>query len=353
MSPKAVALVVLAAGLAAWNFLAGPGRAGRAVSVRGEGGEEERTMVAKINRSNEEWRKILTADQFHVLRERGTEPAFSGRFNDHHEPGLYVCAACGSPLFRSQAKYDQGTGWPSFTAPVDRQAVLFLEDSSYLMNRIEVRCATCGSHLGHVFDDGPAPTGQHYCVNSAALDFKPAGAEASAALATKTETAVFAAGCFWGVEDKFGRVPGVLSTVVGYTGGTTARPTYRQVCSDATGHAEAVQVAFDPSRVSYEELARFFFSIHDPTQLDRQGPDVGRQYRSAIFTDSPAQAEAARRIKAEMEASGRFKRAVVTQIVPASAFYPAEEYHQRYLEKLRRRTGSSSGGCGTDTCGRS
>ena len=352
MSPRALAIIGLAAGLAAWNFLSVPGKVGRMTTVRDAQNGGERTVVAKINRSNEEWRKILPAEQYHILRERGTEQAFSGRYNDHYREGLYVCAACGNPLFRSGTKYDHGSGWPSFSAPVGEEAVLFVEDHSYLMNRTEVRCAACGSHLGHVFDDGPAPTSQHYCINSASLDFKQVGAETSTALEARTETAAFAAGCFWGVEDKFRRMPGVLSAVVGYTGGTTVNPTYGQVCSDRTGHAESVQIAYDPSRVSYEELVRFFFSIHDPTQLNRQGPDVGNQYRSAVFTNSPQQAGIAQRIKTELEASGRFNRPIVTQIVPASTFYPAEEYHQRYLEKLRRRTGSNAGGCGTDTCGR-
>jgi methionine-S-sulfoxide reductase len=195
-------------------------------------------------------------------------------------------------------------------------------------------------------------SGKHYCINSAALDFKPAGAEASTGLEAKTETATFAAGCFWGVEDRFRRLPGVLSTVVGYIGGTADCPTYGQVCTDKTGHAEAVQIAFDPSRVSYEDLMRFFFSLHDPTQLNRQGPDVGTQYRSAIFTHSPQQAETARRVMTEVEKSGRYARPIVTQIVPASTFYPAEEYHQRYLEKMRQRSGANDGGCGTNSCGR-
>jgi peptide methionine sulfoxide reductase msrA/msrB len=313
---------------------------------------EYKTLSTKIIRSEEEWRKILTAEQYRVLREGGTERAFSGRYNDRYDKGLYVCAACGSPLFRSETKYDHGSGWPSFTAPLDEEALLFKEDRSLLMKRTEVRCAACGSHLGHVFDDGPAPSGKHYCINSAALDFKPAGAEASAGLEAKSETATFAAGCFWGVEDQFRRRPGVLSTVVGYTGGTADCPTYRRVCTDKTGHAEAVQIAFDPSRVSYEELVRFFFSLHDPTQLNRQGPDVGTQYRSAIFSHSPQQAETARRITTEVEKSGRYAKPIVTQIVPASTFYPAEEYHQRYLDKLRQRSGANDGGCGTKNCGR-
>jgi peptide-methionine (S)-S-oxide reductase len=148
-----------------------------------------------------------------------------------------------------------------------------------------------------------------------------------------TEKATFAAGCFWGVEAAFRQIKGVVGTQVGYTGGTTENPTYKEVCSDRTGHAEAVEVEFDPDQVSYEELLRVFWENHDPTQLDRQGPDYGSQYRSAIFFHTPEQEAAARASKAALEASGQYRRPIVTQIVPAPEFYRAEEYHQQYLEK--------------------
>lgn len=147
------------------------------------------------------------------------------------------------------------------------------------------------------------------------------------------EKATFAAGCFWGVEAEFRRLPGVLSTCVGYTGGSSKNPTYREVCSDRTGHAEALEIEFDPAVVSYDQFLDLFWTVHDPTQLNRQGPDVGSQYRSAIFYHTPEQLEAATRSKENLDRSGKFRRPVVTEIVSASTFYPAEEYHQRYFEK--------------------
>lgn len=147
------------------------------------------------------------------------------------------------------------------------------------------------------------------------------------------ETASFGAGCFWGVEAAFRRMPGVTDTAVGYTGGTLQNPTYQDVCTGRTGHAEVVQVTFDPAELSYDQLLDVFWQVHDPTQLDRQGPDFGKQYRSVIFFHSPEQEAAARKSKEKAQSSGRFKRPIVTEISPASTFYRAEEYHQRYLEK--------------------
>jgi len=297
----------------------------------------DQAMPDKIRKTDREWKAALSPEQYEVMRKCGTERPFTGKYNDFWEKGVYACAGCGTPLFLSDAKYEHGTGWPSFAAPAEDRALEYRDDYTLLAKRIEVRCATCGAHLGHVFDDGPAPTFLHFCINSAALNFVPEGAgrEAApdAAAAAATETATFAAGCFWGVEHKLGKIPGVLATVVGYTGGKTVNPTYEEVCSDRTGHAEAVQVTFDPKRVSYAELVRRFFEIHDPTQVNRQGPDRGTQYRSAIFFHGEAQRESARKVMDEVERSGRFKKRLATELVPASAFYKAEEYHQKYYEK--------------------
>jgi peptide-methionine (S)-S-oxide reductase len=148
-----------------------------------------------------------------------------------------------------------------------------------------------------------------------------------------TEIATFAAGCFWGVEAKFRMIPGVVDAVVGYSNGHTQNPTYKDVCTDETGHAEVVQVTFDPAQVSYEKLLEAFWILHDPTQMNRQGPDSGSQYRSAIFFHSAEQEAAAKKSKAALDASGKFRRPIATEITPAGTFYRAEEYHQRYLEK--------------------
>ncbi len=293
-------------------------------------------MTQKVKKSEKEWKAALTPERFVVMRKGGTERPFTGRYNDFWDKGVYVCAGCGTPLFRSEMKYEHGTGWPSFTAPIEEKNLEYKDDYSLLAKRIEVRCAVCGAHLGHVFDDGPEPTFLHYCVNSASLDFKPEAAGAAPdpkAETSAAEVATFAAGCFWGVEHKLGQVPGVLATIVGYTGGKTVAPTYEEVCTDKTGHAEAVQVTFDPAKLSFADLVRHFFSIHDPTQVNRQGPDHGTQYRSAIFYHGEAQRETALKIMEELDKSGKYKKHLATELVPASAFYKAEEYHQKYFEK--------------------
>jgi methionine-S-sulfoxide reductase len=154
---------------------------------------------------------------------------------------------------------------------------------------------------------------------------------------TVSETATFAAGCFWGVEHKFGQLKGVLSTTVGYTGGEVKNPTYRQVCSAETGHAEAVHIIYDPTEITYEELVSYFFRIHDPTQLNRQGLDVGSQYRSAIFYHDEMQKKAALKVIEDLNTTGRFKKPITTQLVSYSEFYKAEDYHQKYYEKMRKK----------------
>ena len=282
----------------------------------------------KVVKTDAEWKRILTPAQYAVTRRKGTERPFSAQcpLPPKGEKGVYQCAGCGTDLFRYDSKFESGTGWPSFWEPVSELNIRRETDDSLGTRRTEIMCALCGAHLGHVFDDGPLPSGKRYCINAVALKL---------AVQPKTEKAVFAAGCFWGVEAAFREFigKGVLSTRAGYTGGNFKDPTYEDVCSDKTGHAEAVEIVFDPAKISYNGLLDVFFSIHDPTTPNRQGPDKGSQYRSAVFFTTHEQEKLALAAKEKLARSRRFKDPVVTEIIEAGAFYPAEEYHQDYFKK--------------------
>ncbi len=279
----------------------------------------------------------LTPEAFQITQKEGTERPFCGTLLDNKKNGTYMCVVCGLPLFASQHKFDSGTGWPSFFSPYDDDHITRTVDRSHGMTRTEISCARCDAHLGHVFPDGPPPSGERHCLNSAALTFVEEGDPIpEASRPVKTETAYFAAGCFWGVEHWFQQGDGVISAESGYMQGRTKNPTYKDVCYSDTGHAEAVKVVFDPARISYAQLVEAFFKMHDPTQVDRQGPDIGSQYRSGIYAATEAQKTFAQSYIDTLNASGTYQRPIATEVESAKVFYPAEDYHQDYIEKTGR-----------------
>ncbi|MBI1852736.1 MAG: bifunctional methionine sulfoxide reductase B/A protein [Planctomycetes bacterium] len=279
--------------------------------------------------------KTLTPDQVRVTQQAGTEPAGTGALEHEKRAGIYVSAVGGLPLFKSSAKFDSGTGWPSFYEPIDPDHVILKTDSTLGMERTEVLDARSGAHLGHVFDDGPPPTGKRFCMNSAALKFIPDGSPLPPeSRPVEPQVAYFAGGCFWGVEDLFERTPGVMDAISGYMNGNTENPTYKEVCTDTTGHAESVKVVFDPKRVTFHDLLGVYFTHIDPTTLNSQGPDFGTQYRSAIFAANATQKDEAEKAIKELQTSPKFAgKKIVTIVEMAKTFYPAEEYHQDYHKK--------------------
>lgn len=267
--------------------------------------------------SAEQYNKLNEAER-RVIINKGTEAPFSGDLLNEKREGTFVCRQCGSALYHSIDKFESGCGWPSFDDEIEG-AVTRIPDADG--QRTEIVCSNCKGHLGHVFlGEGFTEKNTRHCVNSISMDFIPGKLELE-------ETAVFAGGCFWGVEYYLQKHEGVKSVVSGYTGGKVKAPTYQQVTTGSTGHFEAVEVTYDPAKVDYETLAKTFFEIHDPTQKNGQGPDIGKQYRSAVFYQNEEQKLISEKLIKQLKDKG-YK--VATKVLPAKTFYEAESYHQDY-----------------------
>lgn len=257
-----------------------------------------------------------------VVDSKGTEAPFSGEYDHFGETGTYLCRRCGLALYRSSTKFHSGCGWPSFDEEL-KDAVSRVADADG--RRVEIVCTRCNAHLGHVFEgEGMTAKNTRHCVNSLSLDY------IADKTVNDTEEAIFAAGCFWGVEHYFKRLAGVLKTEVGYSGGQKLNPTYEDICSGNTGHYEVIRVLYDPVQIEYKKICQYFFEIHDPTQANGQGPDLGEQYLSVVFYYDDKQKVIAENLIAQLQENGLN---VATQVLPVQVFWRAENYHQDYYAK--------------------
>ncbi len=272
----------------------------------------------RVEKTDAEWKAILTPEQYRVTRQSGTERAHSSDMCSKFEPGIYACVCCKTKLFDANEKFESGTGWPSFTRPLAPNVINYIKDTAYGMLRVETTCSTCDAHLGHVFPDGPEPSGLRYCMNAAALE----------KVAESDHKVVFGGGCFWCTEAMISELNGVLDVKSGYSGGQIANPTYREVCSGRTGHAEVVEVTYNPEEISFKELVEMHLLTHDPTTLNRQGGDSGTQYRSIVFYQNEEEKKSIESVLSEMKEA--FPDEIVTEIKPLEAFYEAEVGHQEY-----------------------
>lgn len=263
----------------------------------------------------------LTTEEKAVILYKGTERPFTGKYVDNKANGTYICRQCDAPLYKSDDKFDSHCGWPSFDDEI-KGAVMRHNDADG--SRTEITCAKCGAHLGHVFvGEGFTNKDTRHCVNSISMKFIPT-------MKTNIEKAYFASGCFWGTEYHFMKAKGVVETTVGYMGGHTEHPTYKEVCTGESGHAETTEVLFDTTLTNYDEMVKLFFETHDFTQVGGQGPDIGDQYRSVIFYTSEEQKRIAEKYMDILTSKG-YK--VATKLATAPTFWSAEDYHQEYYDK--------------------
>ena len=272
----------------------------------------------RIEKTEEEWKNILTEEQFYVTRKKGTDRAHSTEMCNLFEPGKYACICCDTLLFDSGEKFQSGTGWPSFTQPIKDNAVAYHKDVTFGMIRVEALCNTCDAHLGHVFQDGPMPSGLRYCINAVSLK----------KVKSEERKITFGGGCFWCTEAIFQQLKGVVKVESGYSGGKIDNPTYREVCSGTTGHAEVIEITYLPTEINFEDLLRIHLSTHNPTTLHKQGADRGTQYRSIIFYRNEDEKNKAMKIIDEVQAV--LLDMIVTELAMFEQFYKAEDYHQNY-----------------------
>ena len=289
----------------------------------------------RVEKSDEEWKQLLTPKQYLVTRQHGTERAFSGEYCESYSPGIYQCLGCGTELFDSTVQFNSRTGWPSFTEPVSDNVIRYVMDNSYGMERVEVLCNVCDAHLGHVFPDGPSSTGLRFCINSVSLNKEEVKPGETTYGNEPIETATLGGGCFWCTEAIMNELEGVAEVVSGYAGGETEDPTYRQISNGNTGHAEVVQVRFNPKVISYTDLLLIFITTHNPTSLNRQGGDVGTQYRSVILYHNDEQLQTAREIIRQVQPY--FDKQIVTEVASFTKFFKAEQIHQDYYRNNPER----------------
>ncbi len=279
------------------------------------------TPDRRVEKTADEWRDILMPEVFRITRLKGTERAHSSEMCSLFEVGKYACSCCDALLFDSGEKFESGSGWPSFTQPLEENAVAYHKDTTHGMYRMEALCNTCDSHLGHVFQDGPMPSGLRYCIN--ALSMKK--------INSNEVKATFGGGCFWCTEALFQQLRGVSTVKSGYSGGDIVNPTYREVCSGMTGHAEVIEVTYNPKEISFEDLLKIHLTTHNPTTLNRQGADRGTQYRSVVFYRDDAEKTAATGVIEELQSV--FDKPIVTELTPFQAFFSAEANHQNYYNE--------------------
>ncbi len=298
-------------------------------------GNANSTDSSMMDKPDSYWKKVLNDEQYYILREKGTEQPYSGKLLMNKDSGVYKCSACGNVLFTSDRKFDSHCGWPSFDEEVAGGKIITKTDFSHGMSRTEIMCGHCGGHLGHLFDDGPTSTGKRYCVNSVSLEFTDA--KSFVEEASNIDTLTLGGGCFWCIEAVFQQMKGVISAESGYSGGNVANPTYAEVCTGNTNHVEVVQIIFDKNISSMEDILKVFFTVHNPTTMDKQGADEGTQYRSVIFYRNENQRKTAVDIIAALEKEKVYDDPIVTKVQEFSVFYKAELSHQDYYENNKNK----------------